>query len=108
MQVHLSPNHMLQPSEFFVPQSARRMPTGWDNPHEARFGKHSGGLIDPTLDPQLLYWWLVNHRGANIPNWDLACQALHHGNRTALVLVEAKAYVREFTEGARGHGSVNE
>lgn len=101
-------NQMLQPSEFFVPQSGMRMPTGWDNPEEARFGKHSGGLIDPALDTQLLDWWLVNHRGANIPNWDLACQALHHGNRTGLVLVEAKAYVREFTEGAQGHGSGNE
>ncbi|SPP92003.1 hypothetical protein [Bradyrhizobium vignae] len=101
-------NQMLQPSEFFVPQSGKRMPTGWDNPDEARFGKRSGGLIDPALDPQLLNWWLVNSSGANVPNWDLACQALHHENRTGLVLVEAKAYVREFTEGARGHGAGNE
>jgi len=66
------------------------------------------GLIDRSLDRQLLDWWLVKSEGANVPNWDLACQALHHGNRTALVLVEAKAYVREFTEGARGHGARNE
>ena len=71
-------------------------------------GKHSGGLIDRTLDTQLLDWWLVNSKGANIPNWDLACQTLHHGNRTALVLVEAKAYVREFTQGARGHSAEDE
>lgn len=101
-------NEMLQPLEFFVPQSGRRMPTGWDNPDEARFGKHSGALIDGTLDRQLLDWWLINSSGANVPNWDLACQALHHGNRSGLVLVEAKAYVQEFTEGARGHGAGNE
>lgn len=101
-------NQMLQPSEFFVPQSGRRMPTGWGNPDEARFGKHSGGLVDGILDRKLLDWWLIKTAGANVPNWDLACRALHHGNRTALVLVEAKAYVREFTEGARGHGSGNE
>ena len=35
-------NQLLQPSEFFVPQSGRRMPTGWDDPSEARFGKHGG------------------------------------------------------------------
>ena len=101
-------NQMLQPSEFFVPQSGRRMPTGWDDPDEARFGKHSEGLIDRALDQQLMDWWLVKSEGANVPNWDLACQALYHGNRRALVLAEAKAYVREFTESARGHGSGNE
>jgi hypothetical protein len=45
--------------------------------------------------------------GANIPNWDLACEAHYHGNRPALVLAEAKAHVKEFTDGGRGHGSDN-
>ncbi|WP_439395162.1 hypothetical protein ACRQ5Q_39370 [Bradyrhizobium sp. PMVTL-01] len=101
-------NQMLQRTEFFVPQSGKRMPSGWDSPDEARFGQNSGGLVAPALDQQLSDWWLVNKRGANIPNWDLACQALHQGNRPALVLVEAKAYVREFTDEGKGHGSQNE
>lgn len=52
-------------------------------------------------------WWLVTVRGANVPNWDLACEALYDGNRPALVLAEAKAHVREFTDGEGGNASQN-
>src|SRR5437763_11380962 len=72
-------NEMLQRTELFVPQSGKRMPTGWDNTDEARLGKECGALIDNNLNVTLRKWWLVNVRGANIPNWDLGCEALYHG-----------------------------
>jgi hypothetical protein len=100
-------NEMLQPTELFVPQSGKRMPRGWDNTDEARLGKECGALIDDSLNATLLKWWLANVVGANVPNWDLACEALYHGHKPALVLAEAKAYVKEFTYGATGHGSEN-
>jgi hypothetical protein len=100
-------NEMIRPTEFFVPQSGKRMPKGWNDTDEARLGKKCGALIDDSLNSKLLNWWLVNEVGANIPNWDLACEALYDGNRPALVLAEAKAHVKEFTDGAGGHGSDN-
>jgi hypothetical protein len=100
-------NEMLRPTQFFVLQSGKRMPKGWHDTNEARLGKGCGSLIDDDLNATILTWWLVNVRGANIPNWDLACEALYHGNRSALVLVEAKAYVTEFTREAKGQGGDN-
>jgi hypothetical protein len=43
---------------------------------------------------ELRRWWLVHHRGANTPNWDLvvACEI---DGRSGLVLVEAKANCAE-------------
>jgi len=76
---------ILRPTEFFVPQSGKRMPKGWHDTNEALLGKRCGSLIDDDLNATILTWWLVNVRGANVPNWDLACEALYHGNRPALV-----------------------
>jgi len=101
-------NGMLRPTEFFVPQSGKRMPKGWHDTNEALLGKECGSLIEDDLNATILNWWLANVRGANIPNWDLACEALYHGNRPALVLVEAKAYVNEFIGGAGGQGGKND
>ena len=104
-------NGMLRPTELFVPQSGKRMPRGWDNTDEARLGRECGALIDDNLNAILLNWWLVNANGANIPNWDLACEALFHGRKPALALVEAKAHVREFTNedgGQRGQNAGNQ
>ena len=100
-------NEMLRPTEFFVPQSGKRMPKGWHDTNEALLGKGCGSLIDDDLNATILTWWLVKVRGASMPNWDLACEALYHGNRPALVLVEAKAHVNEFTGGAGGQGGEN-
>ena len=99
-------NGMLRPTELFVPQSGKRMPRGWDNTNEARLGKECDALIDNNLNAILLNWWLVNVRG-NVPNWDLACQALYRGKKPALTLVEAKAHVREFTNEDGGQGGQN-
>ncbi len=101
-------NEMLRPTELFVPQSGKRMPRGWDNTGEARLGRECGALIDDNLNTILLDWWLVHQRGANVPNWDLACEALYHGDRPALVLVEAKAHVAEFTNEDGGQGGEND
>jgi len=100
-------NEMLRPTEFFVPQSGRRMPKGWQDTDEARLGRECESLIDDTLNATILNWWLVNVSGANVPNWDLACAALYRGGKQALVLAEAKAHVKEFTESAGGHRSGN-
>lgn len=102
-----SVNEMIRPTGFFVPESGNRMPKGWDSTDEARFGKACGALINDVLNETLQKWWLVNVRGANVPNWDLACEALYHGDKPALVILEAKAYVREFTSGASGQRGKN-
>jgi hypothetical protein len=101
-------NELLRPTQLFVPQSGKRMPKGWDDTDEALLGRECGGLLDDSLNAILLKWWLVNVGGANVPNWDLACQALYHGDKPAIVLAEAKAYVREFTGEAGGGGAQNE
>jgi hypothetical protein len=51
-------NHMLQPTELFVPRSGKRLPKGWDNTDEARLGKECGPLIDDGLNIKILNWWL--------------------------------------------------
>jgi hypothetical protein len=98
-------NELLRPTGLFVPQSGKRMPSGWNNTGEARLGMGCGGIIDDSLNAILLTWWLAKAGRGNIPNWDLACQALYHGDRPAIVLAEAKAYVKEFTDGAGGGGA---
>jgi hypothetical protein len=100
-------NQMLQPTELFVPQSGKRMPRGWDDTDEARMGKECGAIIEDSLNAALVKWWLVHVSGANIPNWDLACEALYHGDEHAVVLAEAKAHVKEFTDGAAGQSGEN-
>jgi hypothetical protein len=90
-------NDLLRPTGLFVPQSSKRMPRGWHETGEARLGKECGGLLDEKLNATLREWWLDKDAGANIPNWDLACEALYRGDERAIVLAEAKAYAREFT-----------
>ena len=100
-------NDMVRQTEFFVPLSGKRMPKGWHAPTEARLGKECETLIEDGLNSTILNWWLAVVPGANIPNWDLACEALYRGNRPALVLAEAKAHVKEFTDGRGGGGADN-
>lgn len=95
-------NRMLHGTDFLVPASGKRMPTGWDCPQEARLGKECRGLLETDRNQRLLEWWLATTPGANVPNWDLACTALYGGDRPALVLVEAKAHVPEFDAGEKG------
>jgi hypothetical protein len=98
-------NEMLRPTGFFVPQSAQRMPTGWDDPTEARLGKECGALLDTSLNTALLNWWLSVTAGANVPNWDLACASRTCGDREGIVLVEAKAHVRELSDAGKQPGN---
>jgi hypothetical protein len=95
-------NEMLHGTGFFVPQSARRMPKGWNDPAEACLGKECEELIEDDLNSLLRRWWLVHVRGANVPNWDLACRSLVDGDQAGLVLVEAKAHEKEFKDGFMG------
>jgi hypothetical protein len=100
-------NEMLRPTGLLVPESGKRMPRGWHSTDEARLGRECGSLIHYDLNARLLDWWLKKIKGANVPNWDLACEALCDGNRPALVLAEAKAYEKEFTNGNGGHAAQN-
>ena len=80
-------NTMLQSTELFVLQSGNRMPKGWHDTNGARLGMECGALIEDGLNTAILKWWLVNvSKSSNVPNWDLACEALDNGNKPALVL----------------------
>jgi hypothetical protein len=92
-------NRMLRPTGFLVPQSGNRMPRGWHDPREARLGKDCEALIHDDINTILINWWLTKVTAANVPNWDLACEARASGSRIGLVLVEAKAHEAEFLEG---------
>lgn len=102
-----SMNAMIRNTGVFIPASGERMPAGWTDRDEARFGKASGTLLDADESRTILDWWLAKSSGANVPNWDLACSALFDGDQRALVLVEAKAHVQEFTASASGKSTGN-
>ena len=89
---------MLKPLSVVIPTPAIFMPRGLHAPQEARLdASDSPFAVVHDVQEQLQNWWLVHHRGANTPNWDLlvACQI---EGRAGLVLVEAKANVPELKE----------
>jgi hypothetical protein len=69
------------------------MPKGYCEPNEARIGWFYQEL--PNIAKDLHDWWLVCKRGANTPNWDLISTC---NGRKGLVIVEAKAHVKELNE----------
>lgn len=77
------------------------MPAGPSDPREARL-ETFGPRVLPAVEvwPALHQWWLKHPRGANTPNWDLALGARIEG-RPGLVLVEAKANVRELSDAGK-------
>jgi hypothetical protein len=103
---HASLNALLDGTHFRVAEGCRILPVSTSSPQEARLGKNCGGLLTSDQNRMLRDWWLVRQRGANVPNWDLACHASFTDRQTAdqsgLVLIEAKANVPEFTEGEGG------
>jgi hypothetical protein len=102
---HASLNSLLDGTRFRVAEGCRILPVSAGRPQEARLGKDCGGLLTSDQNRILRDLWLVRQRGANMPNWDLACQAsvLDLGSNTSgLVLIEAKANVPEFTKGEGG------
>jgi hypothetical protein len=89
---------LLKPVNVVIPATAAYMPSGYAEPKEARLDSADipfGAL--KTAQPELQRWWLVHHRGANTPNWDLVVSCEIEG-RPGLVLVEAKANHPELKE----------
>jgi hypothetical protein len=88
-------NELLSPSGAVVGPEDEWMPRGSEQPQEARldtFGPRH--LPDFPHWREVRDWWLVHHRGANTPNWDMAATCTL-GNRCGLMLLEAKANVEE-------------
>ena len=89
---------MLKPVSVVIPTPAIFMPRGRHAPAEARLdARDSPFEAVRGVQERLQNWWLVHHRAANTPNWDLAVAGQIEG-RSGLVLVEAKANVPELSE----------
>lgn len=62
-------------------------------------------FVSPETQHELRNWWLVAHRGARTPTWDIASSCKIE-ERQGLLLVEAKAHKKELSEqdtcGAKG------
>ena len=95
-------NDMVALTGLTVASDGNRLPRNSVDRTEARIGKACGGLIPEELNRHIRDWWLVKHRGANVPNWDLACAASESNGRPGLVLFEAKGHVAEFTGESKG------
>ncbi|UCH50463.1 MAG: hypothetical protein JSV54_05435 [Chloroflexota bacterium] len=54
------------------------------------------GFLKAGESEALKAWWLVNRRGANTPNWDIASACMINGAK-GLILVEAKAHDKGFS-----------
>ena len=68
----------------------------WDDTpaQEAQLGK-ANTLVSGGINQQLLDWWLtVQTKNITTPNWDLA-SACHISGQPGLLLVEAKAHLKE-------------
>lgn len=88
-------NAMVSASGAVVGADDVRIPREREDPTEARLEAFGPRHVSEFSSWQEVRdWWLVHHRGANTPNWDLVatCSA---GGRRGLVLLEAKANVKE-------------
>lgn len=73
-------------------------PKGFLKSDEARLDKSDfKPILSNAQREEIRNWWLVNHKGANTPNWDIAstCQV---GEARGILLVEAKAHCGEFKD----------
>ncbi len=95
-------NAMIAVTGMTVALGGNRMPRNSVDNDEARLGIQCAGLISESVNKDILDWWLVKHRNANVPNWDLACAATTSDDRAGLVLMEAKAHVAEFVYERKG------
>ncbi|MES2524194.1 MAG: hypothetical protein V4617_15925 [Gemmatimonadota bacterium] len=88
----------------------RYLPHSWQHAEEAQLDQHGKDLLGadqlphPNLWDDLAGWWLKYRRGANTPNWDLAC-GCEIGGTPGLVLVEAKAHEAELDPRGKSLGS---
>ena len=75
------------------------MPTGHSDMREARLENwRPPGVASDAAWGELDAWWLAASRGASTPNWDFAARVTVEGT-PGLILVEAKANVRELSAG---------
>jgi hypothetical protein len=80
-------------------------PSGYRRPVEARLEDWGPRAFGPHhVWDTLANWWLVHHKGANTPNWDIAMPLWIDG-RMGLFLCEAKANVAELGEGEKTRSS---
>lgn len=82
-------------------------PIGRHDASELRLTRADPSMVSAALAGTLRDWWLAIPRGANDPNWDLASTASFPDGRKGLVLIEAKAHVREFEGEAKGKPAGN-
>ena len=85
-------------SDGFAVINARHhwMPHGTSDSREAKLGEASE-LLPQEVRETLSNWWLEVRDRANTPNWDIASTANINGTE-GLLLVEAKAHMRELSD----------
>jgi hypothetical protein len=76
------------------------MPGGFLSKSEAQLGR-TAEFLTPTQREALLRWWLVRRKGAQTPNWDIVSTCTVNDDDHGLLLVEAKAHIRELGEDDR-------
>jgi hypothetical protein len=72
------------------------MPKGHQRPKEVKLHAGYSPFLPEDLKTQVIDWWLVHKRGANVPNWDLAATC-SVSDRRGLVLIEAKGHENELS-----------
>lgn len=81
-----------------VSATDRWMPEGFENVEEAQL-HCAPNLLEAPIGKELLDWWLAVHTGViRTPNWDIASTCtvtVDGGNKSGLLLVEAKAHHAE-------------
>ncbi|WP_270933474.1 hypothetical protein [Falsiroseomonas oryzae] len=97
-------NSLLEPTGVVVAPAAPRRPLGRVDPREAMLGVPvAPPLLDGAVGKQLRGWWLaVDKPTTKEPTWDLAVVATFPDGRQGLVLVEAKAHLKEIVGAAAG------
>ena len=84
---------LAQPHADVDPARHVWMPRGFEDTTEARLGRDLSFLTAGQRE-SVTSWWLARRRGANTPNWDIACTATV-GGQEGLILIEAKAHSDE-------------
>jgi hypothetical protein len=88
---------LVRPVQVTINDQAAWMPRGRANPREARLESFGPRCLKDACDwRELTGWWLKRSKGANTPNWDIACPATINGT-SGVILVEAKANISEFS-----------
>lgn len=93
------------PSDFkYAPQGIPRKDINgnWDKTPtlEAKLGESSNLVPASNIRKTVSDWWLAVKKGANTPNWDIACTCTVNG-KDGLLLVEAKAHDSELHTGGK-------